>query len=195
MPLPKLSPFTHLAVAEGCGGTTMAMQFARDTLLDDGRVVWVCESTPDPKRFSQLFDNVNVTALAKMHLLPCGEAISGGIDDARKLTAGLTPQLIVIDDWTPRTGHADKLAIKSMDTLISTIDGKCPILIISSLYGDASGEGEWKIRGEKSLDKIGANTWFLMIDSGGLGGVQKRILNVNDKNFIYTIGDDGFVGG
>ncbi len=193
MTLPKLSTLTHLAVAEGCGGSTMAMQYARDTLLDGGRVIWVCESTPDPKRFSQLFENVNVIALSKIHLLPCGEAISSGIDDATKLSTSLSPQLVVIDDWTPRIVHADKIAIDSLEKLNSTVDNECPILITSSLYGDASGEGEWKIRGEKSLKLIGAESWILTIDEGGLGGVQERRLNLGDENKRFVISDEGFV--
>ncbi|MDP6099070.1 MAG: hypothetical protein QF566_02715 [Candidatus Thalassarchaeaceae archaeon] len=193
MPLPELSPLTHLAVAEGCGGTTMAMQFARDAMLEGGRVIWICETTPDSMRFSQIFDSVEVIALARLHLHACGEALAGGIDDARKLSTRLTPQLVIIDDWTPRIGQADKLAIKSIVELQSTLDSKCPILIVSALYGDASGEGEWKVRGQAALDKISATTWLLTITSGGAGGVQKRILNVgDDEQYQLIIGDDGF---
>lgn len=191
MPLPKLSPLTHLAVAEGCGGTTMAMQFARDTLLDGGRVIWVCETTPDPMRFSQLFDRVEVIALAKLHIHACGEGLAGGIDNARKLSTSLTPQLVIVDDWTPRTGQADKLAINSVAELQSELDFKCPILIVSALYGDASGEHEWKVRGQAALDKINATTWLLTISS--VGAVQKRILKVGeDEQYQLVIDDEGF---
>jgi len=192
VPLPELSPLTHLAVAEGCGGTTMAMQYARDCLIGGGRVIWVCENTPNPERFSQIFDSVEVIALSRLHLLSCGEGLSGGIDDARKLSERLTPQLVVIDDWTPRTGHADKLAINSVSQLLSSLDPKSPILMISSLYADASGAGEWKVRGQSALNKISATTWLLTTGHNTLGGVQKRTLKINEEEYTLLIGDDGF---
>ncbi len=191
MTLPELSSLTHLAVSDGCGGTTMAMQYARDTLLDGGRVIWVCEETPNAERFSQLFKDVNVIALSKIHLLACGEAISGGIDDARKLSMELTPQLIVIDDWTPRIGRANNITINSLRELKSNVDNHCPILITSALYSDASGESEWKIRGEKLLEEIDAITWMLTINEGG--AVQERILNYCGNEKRLAISDEGFV--
>jgi len=101
--------------------------------------------------------------------------------------------LVIVDDWTPRTGHADKLAIKSVGELQSALDSKCPILMVSALYGDASGEQEWKVRGQAALDKISATTWLLTISSVGVGSVQKRILKVGeDEQYHLVIDDEGF---
>ena len=58
--LPELPPITHLAVGEGCGGTSLALQYARNTLIDGGRVIWVCEKSPDSQRFSQILNDVDV---------------------------------------------------------------------------------------------------------------------------------------
>ena len=189
MILPNQSTLTHLAVAEGCGGTTMALQYTRDILLDGGRAIWICERAPDPTRFTQLFEEVNVTLLSKLHLLTCGENISNGIDDARKLSDRLLPQIIVIDDWTPRTGHADVLAIDAIEKLQKSINGKCPILLTSSLYADASGKNQWKVRGENKISKFGFQTWLLTIKQSGL---QKRILTINEINHEFLLNDEGF---
>ena len=65
--------------------------------------------------------------------------------------------------------------------------------MVSALYGDASGEREWKVRGQAALDKISATTWLLTISSVGVGAVQKRILKVDDdEQYQLVIDDDGF---
>jgi hypothetical protein len=168
----------------------MAMQYSREVLNDGGRVIWVCENSPDPGRFSQLFEDVSVVFLAKLHLMACGEGLTMGIQTSAKLTERLSPQLVVIDDWTPRTGQADKMAISAIKDIMQLLEGKnCPILIISSLYGDASGKDEWRVRGEKALQKLDSITWKLTIQEGG---VQKRNLLIADENISLTISDEGF---
>ena len=67
--LPELPPITHLAVGEGCGGTSLALQYARNALIDGGRVIWVCEKSPDSQRFSQILNDVDVVSLAKFHMM------------------------------------------------------------------------------------------------------------------------------
>jgi len=188
--LPELPPITHLAVAEGCGGTSLALQYARDILNEGGRVIWVCQKSPDSGRFRQILSGVDVVSLAKFHLMECGETVAGGVLTAGKLAERLTPQLFVVDDWTPRTGQPDRLAISAIDT-ISTIlsPSHCKLLITSALYSDASGEEEWKTRGEKLLEKISPSNWRLTIAQGGL---QKRILLVEDETIKLQINDKGF---
>lgn len=190
VPLPELPPVTHLAVAEGCGGTSLALQYARNTLNGGGRVIWVCEKSPDPGRFSQILCDVDVVSLSKFHMMECGEAISGGVLTAGKLAERLTPQLFVVDDWTPRTGQPDRLAISAIESITKIIgSSQCNLLITSALYSDASGEEEWKTRGKKLLEKIKPSNWRLTIAEGGL---QKRILRVEDEIIQLQIKDEGF---
>jgi len=188
--LPKLPPITHLAIGEGCGGTSLALQYSRDTLIDGGRVIWVCDKSPDSGRFSQILSGVNVVSLAKFHMMECGEAIAGGVLTAGKLAERLTPQLFVVDDWTPRTGQPDRLAISAIETICKILEStKCKLLITSALYSDASGEEEWKTRGENLLEQISPANWRLTIAEGGL---QKRILLVEDETIQLQINDEGF---
>lgn len=188
--LPELPPITHLAVAEGCGGTSLALQYARDTLIDGGRVIWVCEKSPDSGRFSQILSGVDVVTLAKFHMMECGEVISGGILTAGKLAERLTPQLFVVDDWTPRTGQPDRLAISAIEKINKILEPtKCKLLITSALYSDASGKEEWKTRGKNLLEPISPANWRLTIAEGGL---QKRILLTESGTIQLQINDEGF---
>mgnify|MGYP006096174757 CR=1 FL=1 len=188
--LPELPPITHLAIGEGCGGTSLALQYSRNTLIDGGRVIWVCDKSPDSGRFSQILSGVNVASLAKFHMMECGEAIASGVLTAGKLAERLTPQLFVIDDWTPRTGQPDRLAISAIETICKILEStKCKLLITSALYSDASGEEEWKTRGKNLLEQISPANWRLTIAEGSL---QKRILLVEDETIQLQINDKGF---
>ncbi len=188
--LPELPPITHLAVGEGCGGTSLALQYSRDILIDGGRVVWVCEKTPDPQRFSQILNNVDVALLAKFHMMECGEVIAGGVLTAGKLAERLTPQLFVIDDWTPRTGQPDRLTISAIEKICKILESTgCKLLITSALYGDASGKEQWKTRGKNLLEHLSPSNWRLTITEGGL---QKRTLLAEDETFQLQINDEGF---
>jgi hypothetical protein len=188
--LPELPPVTHLAVAEGCGGTSLALQYARNILKDGGRVIWVCEKSPDSGRFSQILCDIDVVSLAKFHMMECGETISGGVLTAGKLAEKLTPELFVVDDWTPRTGQPDRLAIAAIESITKILGPtKCKLLITSALYSDASGKEVWKTRGKKLLEKITPSNWMLTIAEGGL---QKRILRVENEIILLQIRDKGF---
>ncbi len=188
--LPELPPITHLAVSEGCGGTSLALQYARDALIDGGRVIWVCEKTPDSQRFSQILSDVDVVSLAKFHMMECGEVIAGGVLTAGKLAERLTPQLFVIDDWTPRTGQPDRLAISAIETICKILEStECKLLITSALYSDASGKEQWKTRGKNLLEHLTPANWRLTIIEGGL---QKRTLLAEEETIQLQINDEGF---
>lgn len=166
------------------------MQVARDSLNDGGRVIWVCEKTPDAGRFSQIFQSVDVASLARLHMMECGETISHGVQAAGKLAEQLTPQLFVIDDWTPRTGRANKITIGEIEKILPILQSnQCRLLFTSALYGDASGKQQWKVRGENSLLVISPTTWQLTVSEGGL---QQRTLKIGDEKIRIQLTEDGF---
>lgn len=190
MALPELAHLTHLGVGEGCGGTTLALQYAKEFLSEGGRVVWICQTPPDPTRFSQIFENVDISKMAKFHLIASGEEIFSGVQSASKLVRVLNPSLIVIDDWTPRTGRANKLTFSEISKMAKLIDGKSTKLIsISALYGDASGENEWKIRGEAMLESEGFSHWLLIPTSGKL---YQRDLKIGEQTSSFKLSESGF---
>ncbi len=192
--LPTVDSVVHLAVESGCGGTTFALQQARMVLEADGRVVWVCFQQPDPGRFSQLFESVPPAALARFHLLVAGELMPQSIDSARDLADSMNSiQLIVVDDWTPRTGHVSPMTLASVEALAgSNFANRGGILLVSAAYSDASGDqdSDLKARGERRLGEFGFTTWWLQADDVGVG---HRSLTVGDEKISVRLESNGFV--
>ena len=156
--LPTLSGCVHLSVAGGCGGTTWGLQYARESLSRGKHVVWICDEMPDGERFSQLFVDVSPSAVSKLHLSAIGDNTEMGIQSASSLLEVLNNiDLVVVDDWTAKSGKAKTAVVNSMNELIKQCTKNGVTLIaISAAYEDATGSG-WKQRG--SL--VGCETWFL----------------------------------
>ena len=57
---PNLPRWTHLAVDGSSGGTTFALQLARESIEAGNRVLWASEEMPNPLRFNQLFNSLNI---------------------------------------------------------------------------------------------------------------------------------------
>ena len=88
-------------------------------MLEEGmHVVWLCDESPDSNRFSQMFENVSPVAVSKLHLNAVGENMSMGIDSAISLLDALSNiKLMIVDDWTPKTGRPSTDLRKSMQKL------------------------------------------------------------------------------
>ena len=148
--------------------------------------MWICEEMPDGNRFSQLFASISPSAVSKLHLSAVGENTEVGIKSAIDLLSVLENiSLVVVDDWTSKTGKPSADLRKSMQTLISSCSEKeVAMIAISSAYEDASGSG-WKARGGLK----GCETWFLhrgQVDS------MFRELHVQESMTQYVLSDEGF---
>ena len=96
----------------------------------------------------------------------------------------------MIDDWTPRTGQPDRLAISAIETICTILEStECKLLITSALYSDASGKEQWKTRGKNLLEHLTPANWRLTITEGGL---QKRTLLAEEETIQLQINDEGF---
>ncbi len=184
---PSPSSCVHLSVAAGCGGTTWGLQQARNALVEGKHVVWICDESPDVGRFSQMFTNVSPSVVSKFHLSAVGENIEAGIESGISLLKVLSNiDLVVVDDWTTKTGKASVDLRKSIHKLIEECKvNQVSLLMISSAYEDASGAG-WKARGGLR----GCEIWFLHRCSR-----EERIreLHIDDVVNEFTITDDGFI--
>ena len=184
--LPSLSGPVHLAVGGGCGGTTFALQYARSALSEGMHVAWICDEFPDSDRFSQMFEEVSPIAVSKLHLIAVGENTAKGIQSAISLLNVLSNiSLIVVDDWTPKSGRVNSNIQTEMITLMeSCVECEVDFLAISSAYEDAAGGG-WKSRGKLGDTPV----WFLHrdeIDS------MMRELHLPEQVLKLEIGDSGF---
>ena len=102
-------------------------------------------------------------------------------------------QLIVVDDWTPRTGHVSPMTLASVEALAgSNFANRGGILLVSAAYSDASGEHErdLKARGERRLGEFGFTTWWLQNDGVGVG---HRSLTVGEEKISVRLDSNGFV--
>ena len=184
--LPDLVGTVHLSVEGGCGGTTFALQHARQVLSTGNHVIWVCNEIPDGNRFSQLYSNVSPAAVSRMHLIAIGDNLEQGIRSATGLLSVLNNiALVVVDDWTEKVGRVTA----ESKQLISKLSENCkqsnvPLLIVSSAYEDAN-SGGWKARG--SLQDF--NVYFL--HRSNVNSMIRELHIANDVQ-EYILGDEGF---
>ena len=184
--LPVLAGCVHLSVAGGCGGTTWGLQYARDSLSQGKHVVWICDEMPDGERFSQIFVDVSPSAVSKLHLSAVGENTELGIQSASSLLEVLNNiDLVVVDDWTSKSGKSKTPVVNAMNDLIKLCaTNDVAIIAISAAYEDAAGSG-WKSRGTLS----GCETWFLHRNAVN---AMMRELHTEEGVQEYTLTDDGF---
>jgi ABC-type tungstate transport system permease subunit len=55
------------------------------------------------------------------------------------------------------------------------------------MYGDATGESLWKIRGQGFMNNIGAVEWKLQRGDG-----MRRTIEIDNKTTELSLTDDGF---
>ena len=184
--LPPISGCVHLSVSGGCGGTTWGLQHARQVLNSGSHVVWICDEIPDGDRFSQLFSTAPPSAVSRLHLCAVGENTEVGIKSGVDLLNVLENiSLVVVDDWTAKTGKPSAELRKSMQTLIATCNEKGVAMIaISSAYEDAAGSG-WKARG--GLKEC--ETWYL---HRGRIDTMYREVHIQGEVTEYVLSDEGF---
>ena len=187
MDLPELSGSVSLSVVSGCGGTTLGLTYSKSILTKGGRVAWVAPKAPDAERFRDILGGIPITAMSRFHLLECGENITQGVDSVIAFTSTIGVDLIVIDDWTPRTGRADTIVLTKLSELVSC-DYNGKTLIISAAYDDASGSEEHKSRGGSRLDEMGFEIWFLKPRDLP----QSRILEKDEDSIRLKITESGF---
>ena len=116
--LADLDEVTHLAAEPGSGATTMLLQIARSSLQDGGRVLWLSRTMPDGLRMTQIFSNIDPTAVARFHAGSFGDALDMGVLNGIKLIKSLSSlNLVLVDDWSGNTGQPSKvvnIAIKNL---------------------------------------------------------------------------------
>ena len=192
-PLPPLPPRLHLAVAGSVGGTTMALQYARETVLAGGRVIWAAEMMPDAGRFGQLFAEVDLIHSSRFHAMEIGTDMKRGIGsviEASKFLPGV--ELVVIDDWAPGPGKTSESSISAIGSLleIENIDeGNFKVVLISKSYESPTAVDSTKVRVHDRLEAMGCDTWLLSRFDERLDG---RLLETPAGEVELGLGERGF---
>ena len=177
----------HLSVESGCGGTTFALQVAREHLTLGAHVVWVCSEMPNSDRVSQLYSDVDVVAVSRLHVIAVGENILQGLTSAKSMVAALDSiTMIIVDDWAPKSGHVSSEILDNMRELIECTEKQnVSLLMVSSAYEDASGQQQWKSRGNLDCD-----VWFLT-RSDSMPSVRE--LHRDETVVKLNLVDEGFI--
>jgi len=180
---------THVATSPGAGGTTILLQHSRVVLQAGGRVLWLARALPDGDRMAKMFGDIQPAAIARFHAGAFGQQLHRGLESAHGMIDSLaTMSLVIVDDWAERSGRTSTISKAAIADLIERCGTKgIPIMVSSSMYGDASGRGEWRIRGEETMASAGAEIWLLTRGEGG-----RRILNRRGMTTLLTLTDQGF---
>jgi hypothetical protein len=82
------------------------------------------------------------------------------------------------------------MAASAIGELVKSLPENAPeILVISSLYEDASGKDTWKVRGRAKLEELGFQTWMLTVDETGH---QRRTIDNGNGQLPFLLEDNGF---
>tara|TARA_B100001113_G_C21081270_1_gene610047 strand:- start:1002 stop:1556 length:555 start_codon:yes stop_codon:yes gene_type:complete len=175
----------HLAVEGSCGGTTLGLQVARQTILDGGRVLWASSELPDGVRFSQIFSDVSPTESSRFHAMNLVGNLDQAVDSLLK-TANSLPNvtLLILDDYCPSSGQISGDIITAVNKLI--LNTSWTTLLISK--GGVSMDSTPLIaRGKNKLntDKV----WLLTRPESN----SKRVLWSGDDRIDLQLKEEGFL--
>jgi hypothetical protein len=187
--LTDLGEVTHLAAEPGAGATTMLLQLSRLSLKNGGRVLWLSRVMPDGLRMTQIFSKIDTTAVARFHAGAFGDALDIGILNGINMVKSLPSlSIVLVDNWSGTTGQPSKKINEAIKNLIGVCRSENTSIILSStMYGDATGESLWKIRGQGFMNNIGAVEWKLQRGDG-----MRRTIEIDNKTTELSLTDDGF---
>ena len=176
-PLPLLPSRLHLAVSGSVGGTTLALQYARETILSGGRVIWAAEIMPDAGRFGQLFAAVNPVHSSRFHAMEIGTDMERAIEtvvEASDFLPGV--ELVVIDDWAQEQGRTPESSISAITSILNIVkidEGNVRVILISKSYESPTNIDSTRVRAHQRLEEMGCDTWLL---SRPKEGDERRLL-------------------
>ncbi len=180
----------HLAIEGSCGGTTVGLHLAANTIIEGGRVLWVGKEMPNPDRFHQLFAHLPLTSSSRYHAMILGSSLSKAIDSLISATNNLPSiSLVVLDDWCENSGKIPNNDIQEIIRLSKSIDESIRILLISKGTIDASGKREGQIfaRSEKLMTSNDFEIWTLSKHENS----HHRNLLISEKNIVLDVIDQG----
>ena len=183
---PSLNPSTiHLAVEGACGGTSLGIFLSRQVIENGGRVLWASPELPDGTRFSQIFQDLPLTASSKFHAMNLIGAVDQSFISLRN-AAEMLPrvELVVVDDYCPDTGRMPKDVIIAINKFIE--DSKWTTLLISK-GGESMDDSPLTARGSKEISSD--NTWLLTRPNAN----SKRKLWIDGEGIDLILVEKGFI--
>ena len=156
----------HLSVEGGCGGTTLGLHCAVNSIQSGGRVLWASPEMPNATRFSQLFQSLNIVESSRFHAMNLIGAMDRCVDAIVEAERSLPRVgLIVLDDWCSPTGRIEKEHLQAVLICRSEYNQKPPCSLISKSGTDVTGAVEsYRPRSKSDFEKRGFEIWGLYSD-------------------------------
>ena len=187
----------HLCTTPKAGATTLALQFSRDVLANQGRVIWASCRHPNPERMRAVLGEIGPANSARFHALVGVTDLCRAIERVQKLAVSFTTiGLIVNDGWNDGESVTISERLSRITSLVSNAAPGSAVLMTSLAYEDASGgERSGPIEGlcarsGSALEEAGMETWWLVKDPNKSG---RRILHRNGTSYELRIDKRGFI--
>ena len=180
----------HLSIEGGCGGTTLGLHCAVNTIQSGGRVLWASPEMPNATRFSQLFQALNIVESSRFHAMNLIGAMDRCVDAIVEAERSLPRVgLIVLDDWCSPTGRIEKDHLQAVLDLSKRIQPETTLLLISKSGTDVTGADEsYRPRSKSEFEKGGFEIWGLYSD-------EKNRIHLDQHGAVehVTINESGFI--
>jgi hypothetical protein len=174
----------HLAVQESCGGTTIGLQMARQSIEKGGRVLWASPELPDGTRFSQIFDGIDPVSSSRFHAMNLvgnfDQALESLISAAKMLPS---VDLVILDDYCPKSGKIPNDIIKGVNKLIEV--SKWTTLLISK-GGESMDESPLNARASNEINAD--SIWLLTRKKTD----NRRLLQMDQDSLELVLTEDGY---
>ena len=192
--------YIHISGAPCSGKTSMCLMFAKEILLENGRVFWL---SPDihnipPERFAQIMEDLPISNASMFHSLNFSDRTSfsensfeGAMNKLMVMALQLpSTKIIVIEDWQ-HFAKAD--ALKKIEELFNICKkNKIKLYLTSLSYQDVSdNSNEYSIRSESELEKIGFENWLISPNEGLMASERTSKLKKNNKDLLFKITNRG----
>tara|TARA_B100000579_G_C22787718_1_gene832792 strand:- start:552 stop:1106 length:555 start_codon:yes stop_codon:yes gene_type:complete len=175
----------HLAVEGSCGGTTLGLQAARQSIVDGGRVLWASPELPDGIRFSQIFAGISPAESSRFHAMNLVGNIDQALESLLKTAKSLpNVSLVVLDDYCPESGTIPKDVISAVNKLIAQTSWTT---LLISKGGTAMDSSPLVARGKNKLKTN--KVWLLTRPESN----SKRVLWLDDISENLLLKEEGFV--
>lgn len=182
----------HLAVEGSCGGTSLALHVAADTIFAGRRVIWASHDMPDSTRFSQLFKHLSLVQSSRFHAMNFGGKFDRAIDALLEAANALpSVGLVVLDDWCESSGRIEQFRLDQLRRLAEGCPPTLSILVVSKGGIDVRGQHPNPIttRAAEGLREMNFELWQLWKTERQ----HQRILDKDGEKTTLTIEDSGFI--
>jgi hypothetical protein len=178
----------HLSYEQGAGSTTLLLTIVREYLEAGNRVIWLGRDLPDGERSNHILGSLNGGQLQKFSIIKLEDDVDPLLRILKIIIKKMGKNdLLLIDDWCPKTGRASKIHLQNIKTILA-LNNNIKSIITSTSYENIDATNvKLKFRGGKKIFEI-TNLVHLYKNHEN----NSRILKENDNIKIIKLTKNGF---